>query len=135
MTRGSGVEKSVSQEQFTDAVEKLAASITASTTASAVSVKVLHDSLEASIAKNDGRFDQLWKKVGDHAELIAHVAETSQKLDTFFIDKYLRKKDVEYEGVNSQTEGTSSAKIPTMKPTGTIVIKVVPPSNEGDGGN
>ncbi|KAL6201471.1 hypothetical protein ACLB2K_025185 [Fragaria x ananassa] len=87
MTGGSGVEKSVSQEQFTDTFEKLFTSITASATTSAANIKALCDSLEASIAKNDGWVDQLWEKVGDRAELIARVAETSQKLDIFFIDK------------------------------------------------
>ncbi|KAL6191630.1 hypothetical protein ACLB2K_038020 [Fragaria x ananassa] len=135
MTEGRGVEKSVSQEQFTDTFEKLSASITTSATASAANVKALHDSLEASIAKNDGWFDQLWEKVGDQAELIARVAETSEKLDTFFIDKYLHKKDIECEGVNPPTEGALGAKVPTMKPAGMIVVKVIPPSNEGDGGN
>ncbi|KAL6185417.1 hypothetical protein ACLB2K_041551 [Fragaria x ananassa] len=105
MIRGSRVEKSVSQEQFTDAFEKLFASINPSTTASVANIKALRDSLEASIAKNDGRFDQLWEKVGDQAELITRVAETIQKVDTFFIEKYLRKKDVEYEGVNPPTKG------------------------------
>ncbi|KAL6200755.1 hypothetical protein ACLB2K_030536 [Fragaria x ananassa] len=94
----------------------------------------LQESLNTSTAKNDARFDQLWEKIGDQAEQNARVAETVQKIDTFFIDKYLRKKYVEYE-VNPSTEGSSGAKVPTMKPVRTIVVKVVPPNGEGEGGN
>ncbi|KAL6133620.1 hypothetical protein ACLB2K_065854 [Fragaria x ananassa] len=83
----------------------------------------------------DSTFAKLWEKIGDQANQIACVVETTQKLDMFYVDKYLRNKDVEYDVVSPQLEGTSSAKVPTMKPTGTIVIKVVPPNNEGDGGN
>ena len=83
----------------------------------------------------ESTFAKLWERAGDQVDQIACVIEITPRLDMFFVDKDLRKKDVEYEGVNSQTEGTSSAKIPTMKPTWMIVIKVVPPSNEGDGGN
>ncbi|KAL6225626.1 hypothetical protein ACLB2K_004475 [Fragaria x ananassa] len=56
-------------------------------------------------------------------------------MDTFFIDKYLRKKGVEYDVTSPQPEGTSGGKVPTMKPAGTIVVKVVPPKHEGGGGN
>ncbi|KAL6214012.1 hypothetical protein ACLB2K_013450 [Fragaria x ananassa] len=124
MTGGSGVEKFVSQEQFADTSEKLSASITAN----AACVKALQDSMESTFAK-------LWEKAGDQAEQIAHVVETTQKLNMFFVDKYLRKIDVEYDVANPQPEGTSSAKVPTMKPAGTIVVKVIPPNNEVDGGN
>ncbi|KAL6214827.1 hypothetical protein ACLB2K_014259 [Fragaria x ananassa] len=110
-----------------EALDKLSASITASASVSAASVKVLQDSIESTFAK-------LWEKADDQAEQVA-LAETTQKLDTFFVDKYLRKKDVEYDIANPQPEGTSSAKVPTMKLAGTIVVIVVPPNNEGDGEN
>ncbi|KAL6209267.1 hypothetical protein ACLB2K_020209 [Fragaria x ananassa] len=88
MIGGYGVEKFVSQEQFADALEKLSASITASASANAASVKALQDSMESTFAN-------LWEKAGDQAEQIARVIETTQKLDTFFVDKYLGKKDIE----------------------------------------
>ncbi|KAL6129035.1 hypothetical protein ACLB2K_072388 [Fragaria x ananassa] len=43
----------------------------------------------------DSTFAKLWEKSGDQADQIARVVETTQKLDMFFVDKYLRKKDVE----------------------------------------
>ncbi|KAL6181779.1 hypothetical protein ACLB2K_048428 [Fragaria x ananassa] len=45
------------------------------------------------------------------------------------------QKDIEYGGANPQPEGTSCTKVPTMKPGGTILVKVVPPNNKGNGGN
>ncbi|KAL6210238.1 hypothetical protein ACLB2K_015471 [Fragaria x ananassa] len=98
MTGGSGIKKYVSQEQLTDAIKKLSASITATATTNAANIKtrlaLLQDSLNSSTAKNDAQFDQLWEKIGDQAEQNVHVTETVQKIDTFFTDKYLPKKDV-----------------------------------------
>ncbi|KAL6192123.1 hypothetical protein ACLB2K_038510 [Fragaria x ananassa] len=58
----------------------------------------------------ESTFAKLWERAGDQADQIARVVETTQKLDTFFVDKYLCKKDDEYDVASPQPEGTSSAK-------------------------
>lgn len=126
MTKGSGVEKSVSQAQFLDTIEKVSANITHVAT----NIQV---SLDAGIAKLTDQVDQLWEKASDHAEHIARIAETSEKLDTFFVRKFLRKKDVDYDDANPQPDGSLNLRVRTIKPVGKILVKVVPPNSEGGG--
>ncbi|KAL6208348.1 hypothetical protein ACLB2K_019299 [Fragaria x ananassa] len=62
------------QEWFADTLENLSSSITAGASANAASIKALHDSMEASIARIDGRFNQLWEK-GDSGNQFEQVNE------------------------------------------------------------
>ncbi|KAL6199386.1 hypothetical protein ACLB2K_029170 [Fragaria x ananassa] len=145
MTGGSGVKKLVSQVQFFDIVAKMDQM---STDMQIMKEELIRRNKEANARisrlsdtaqRTDDQVVWLWNKIEEHVETITDLKEATTKVNMFFVDKFVRKKDVSYEDFSSQptmltpekTNGSPNPEVPTIRMGGQIVLNVTPPNNEG----